>query len=223
MKRQICSIFLSVCLALSLLPATALADGSGTPTTLDISNGYIVIDGNTVTQGSTQIASNTAGYIITGTYTQPDTLASTTPANTIEISGTPTVPITLQSLSSTISKSDPLAIDSGANVTLNIAGSVSLNGQNSTSLLHAGIYVSGGNVYGETHTSLKLTCSDSSSTLTATNDSGPAISVGTDASLTTAANYSGSITTNSTGGSYHEHSCCRPCYYLRRQVLQFCR
>lgn len=200
-KHRLLSLSMCLVLALSLLPAAALADGSGTPTTLNISNGYIVIDGNNVKQGSNQIASNTAGYIITGSYTQPDNLAEGTPANTIEISGTPTVPITLNGLSVTSSKAYPLAIDSGADVTLNIAGSVSLNGQNSTSLLHAGIYVAGGNVYGETHTSLKLTCSDSSSILTATNDSGPAISVGTDASLTTAANYSGSITANSTGGS----------------------
>jgi hypothetical protein len=62
-------------LALTLLPAAALADGSGTPTTLDIGNGYIVIDGNNVTQGNATITPNSAGYIITGSYTQPDSLS----------------------------------------------------------------------------------------------------------------------------------------------------
>jgi hypothetical protein len=179
-KHRLLSLSMCLALALTLLPAAALADGSGTPTTLDIGNGYIVIDGNNVTQGNATITPNSAGYIITGTYTQPSNLSSGTPANTIEIGGTPTVPITLQGLSITSSKTYPLMIDRAANVTLGIAGSVSLHGLANGSTPHAGIYVAGRNFYDDhsTGAALTLKCSDSASTLTATADSGPAISVG---------------------------------------------
>jgi hypothetical protein len=206
-KHRLLSLSMCLALALSLLPATALADG-GTPTTLDISKGPVVIDGDTVTIGtdstgkSMNNTSNTAGYIITGSYTQPDNLTEGTPANTIEISGTPTFPITLQGLSVTSSKTYPLMIDRAANVTLGIAGSVSLHGPANGSTPHAGIYVAGRNIYDDSSTgaALTLTCSDSASTLTATADSGPAISIGDGASLTTAANYSGGITATSADG-----------------------
>ena len=71
MKNRILSILLSVCMALSLLPANALAEetsAGAAPVTLDISKGDITIDAAGYTaEGKTDKVSFAGSYVINST------------------------------------------------------------------------------------------------------------------------------------------------------------
>ena len=121
MKKRILSIFLSVCLALSLLPTGALAadsTGAGAKTTLDISKGSITIGADSVSgkdsDGKDVTTANSAGYIITGSCTESD--------KSVTINGAPAGGITLQNLTWTGAN-----LQINADVTLDIAGTVTLS------------------------------------------------------------------------------------------------
>ncbi len=82
MKKRILSIFVTVCMLLTMLPTAAFATGSdGDQTTLDVSKGNITIGADTVSgydsNGTAVTTADPDGYIITGTTT----------SNTVRITG----------------------------------------------------------------------------------------------------------------------------------------
>lgn len=112
MKRKLLSMILCVCLALSLLPAPALA--AGEPTSLDISAGSITISATGYTAG---------GATSETTYTGDYTITGTTTANSVTVTGG-THNITIDGLSITLGTTYACAfyIKAGATVNLTLTG-----------------------------------------------------------------------------------------------------
>ena len=147
MKKRILSIFLSFALALSLLPATALATAEpltfdGTVATLDLTD-YSATGGGydiTISQSGIALGTGTGSSAAAQTFEQLIIKGTnTTFGAPINITGVPAgATITLQDLSWTNSTQNVYLFNISADTTLDIAGTVALSGAGAAFNIAAG-------------------------------------------------------------------------------------